>query len=257
VSEHPLDPVFHPRAIALVGVPEQLDGRGADFFLALLDQGFHERKPVYVVHPRAQAIRGIRAYPTLLACPDPVDHVISLIPRHLVSTLVDQCVEKRVRSLHFFTAGFSESGEEDMAAAERELAARARAGGVRVLGPNCMGLYIPEERIRKFALVECDASGVMTSIVEKPDEATYARLANHALVSMNLWSFSPVIFEACRRVLPSERGELELQDAVRIAMRDLGERFEVIPFAGGVLDLSSRRDVAAVSERLATTAVRL
>lgn len=116
---------------------------------------------------------------------------------------------------------------------------------------------IPEERIRKFALVECDAAGVMTSIVEKPDEATYARLANHALVSMNLWSFSPVIFEACRRVRPSERGELELQDAVRIAMRDLGERLVVIRLAGGVLDLSSRRDVAAVSERLATTAVRL
>lgn len=116
---------------------------------------------------------------------------------------------------------------------------------------------IPEERIRTFALVECDAAGVMTSIVEKPDEATYARLAGHAQVSMNLWSFSPLIFEACRRVQPSERGELELQDAVRIAMRDLGERFVVLPFAGGVLDLSSRRDVAAVSERLATTAVHL
>jgi glucose-1-phosphate thymidylyltransferase len=116
---------------------------------------------------------------------------------------------------------------------------------------------IPEERIRKFALVECDAAGFLTSIVEKPDEATYARLAGHALVSMNLWSFSPVIFDACRRVQPSERGELELQDAVRVAMHALGERFVVLPFAGGVLDLSSRRDVAAVGERLAGTVVRL
>ncbi|MEZ4554657.1 MAG: CoA-binding protein [Dehalococcoidia bacterium] len=161
MSEHPLDPIFHPRAIALVGVPEKLDGRGADFFLALLDQGFHERKPIYVVHPRATEIRGIKAYPTLLDCPEPVDHVISLIPRHLVATLVDQCVEKRVRSLHFFTAGFSESGEEGMAAAERELAERARAGGVRVLGPNCMGLYVPDERISFSLGFPTDAGNVM------------------------------------------------------------------------------------------------
>lgn len=142
--------------------------------------------------------------------------------------------------------------------AYRQLAALGRSG---LVGFEREALVaqgnIPEERIRKFALVACDAAGQMTSIVEKPDETIYARLAGHAFVSMNLWSFSPVIFEACRRVQPSERGELELQDAVRIAMRELGERFAVIPYAGGVLDLSSRRDVASVSECLAGTAVRL
>lgn len=116
---------------------------------------------------------------------------------------------------------------------------------------------IPEDRIRKFALVERDAAGFMASIVEKPDEATFARMSGHTLVSMNLWSFTPVIFEACARVRPSVRGELELQDAVRIAMHSLGERFAVIPWAGGVLDLSSRRDVATVGEHLAGTVVRL
>ena len=147
MSEHPLDAIFHPRAIALVGVPANMQGRGAGFLEALLDQGFEERKPIYLVHPRATEIQGIRAYPTILDCPDPVDHVISLIPRTAVDTLVDQCAQKGVRSLHFFTAGFSESGEAGMAEAERALAARARAGGVRVLGPNCMGLYVPDERI--------------------------------------------------------------------------------------------------------------
>jgi acyl-CoA synthetase (NDP forming) len=144
-SDHPLDPIFHPRAVALVGVPANMQGRGAGFLEALLDQGFDERKPIYLVHPRATEIRGIRAYPSLLDCPDPVDHVISLIPRTAVERLVDDCVQKGVRSIHFFTAGFSESGESGMAEAERALAAKARAGGVRVLGPNCMGLYVPEE----------------------------------------------------------------------------------------------------------------
>lgn len=119
------------------------------------------------------------------------------------------------------------------------------------------GSNIPEERIRKFALIECDDDGFMTSIVEKPDDATYARLAGHALVSMNLWSFSPSIFAACTRVHPSVRGELELQDAVRIAMHEMGERFRVIRCAAGVLDLSNRRDIPAVAARLEGTAVNL
>lgn len=137
----------------------------------------------------------------------------------------------------------------------------ATLGASGLVGFDPAGLVadgnIPEDRIRKFALVECDAAGFMTSIVEKPDEAAYARMAAHALVSMNLWSFSPVMFEACARVRPSVRGELEVQDAVRIAMRELGERFAVIPFSGGVLDLASRRDVAAVARHLAGTVVRL
>lgn len=142
--------------------------------------------------------------------------------------------------------------------AYRTLASLGRSGligfdrGALVAGGN-----IPEERIRKFALVSVDTDGNLVDIVEKPDAATYSRMATHALVSMNLWSFAPAIFEACARVQPSSRGELELQDAVRIAMRELGERFRVLPMASGVLDLSSRRDVAAVAERLAHVDVRL
>lgn len=116
---------------------------------------------------------------------------------------------------------------------------------------------IPAERIRRYALVRTDADGWLTEIVEKPDDETYARLSQGSLVSMNLWSFSPVIFQACRRVRPSVRGELELQDAVRIAMHELGERFRVIRQSGGVLDLSSRRDIPAVKAALEGTEVRL
>ncbi|MFN8668854.1 MAG: nucleotidyltransferase family protein [Gemmatimonadaceae bacterium] len=139
--------------------------------------------------------------------------------------------------------------------------ALAAVGGAGLIGFERDALVaqsnIPEERIRKFALVATDATGALTEIVEKPDEATYARMAQHALVSMNLWSFSPAIFEACARVRPSPRGELELQDAVRIAMHELGERFTVVPMAAGVLDLSSRRDIPAVAARLDGVTVAL
>jgi glucose-1-phosphate thymidylyltransferase len=105
---------------------------------------------------------------------------------------------------------------------------------------------IPPERAPR-CLVERGADGALRTLIEKPDDATFDRLIATSLVSMNLWAFTPVIFEACTRVRPSARGELELQDAVRIAREELGERFSVVPFSGGVLDLSSRADIPAVA----------
>ena len=76
-------------------------------------------------------------------------------------------------------------------------------------------------------------------------------LAADRWVSMNLWSFTPTIFDACERVQPSKRGELEIQDAVSIAMCDLGVTFRVVRLHDAVLDLTQRSDIAAVSSRLA------
>jgi dTDP-glucose pyrophosphorylase len=109
---------------------------------------------------------------------------------------------------------------------------------------------IDAERVLRFALCDVDADGWLTEIVEKP--ASDHRLARERerLVSMNLWSFTPEFFEACRRTTPSARGELEIQTAVAIAMRDLGLRFRAVRSREGVLDLSTRADIAAVAERL-------
>lgn len=109
---------------------------------------------------------------------------------------------------------------------------------------------IDADRIRRYALLRTSADGFLEEIVEKPDDATFAAMGPHAPVSMNLWAFTPVIFEACRRVKPSARGEFELPDAVRIAMRELGERFQVIPCSAPVLDLGTRADVVVVEAAL-------
>ena len=69
-------------------------------------------------------------------------------------------------------------------------------------------------------------------------------------VSMNCWIFSPIIFRACQAIQPSKRGELELTDAVQCAIDELGECFRALTFRGGVLDMSSRSDIAAVAARL-------
>lgn len=116
---------------------------------------------------------------------------------------------------------------------------------------------IDAERVRHFALLRISADGVLDDIVEKPDEATSAAFGDDVFVSMNLWAFDRDIFEACRRVAPSPRGELELPQAVRLAMSTMGMRVRAVPIRLPVLDLSRRADIARVAARLAGVAVRL
>ncbi len=116
---------------------------------------------------------------------------------------------------------------------------------------------ISSDRIRQFAVVTSKPDGTLSRILEKPDEAMMQRLGADILVSMNCWRFGPAIFRACAAVRTSPRGELELTDAVQYAIDKLGERFLVLKVCAGVLDLSSRGDIAAVAEKLKEIEVRL
>lgn len=109
---------------------------------------------------------------------------------------------------------------------------------------------IDPERIRSYAVLTIDDDGYLEDVVEKPDEQTFARYGDDTRVSMNLWRLTPPIFEACRRIPPSPRGEFELPNAVRYAVRVMKERIRAIPVEAGVLDLSRREDIAAVEQRL-------
>ncbi len=142
-----LDYVFHPTTVAIVGVSKQqtgFAGVGTGFLHALMELG-HEA--LYPVNPKYDEIEGLKCYPSVLDIDGPVDHVISSIPAPAVPKLVEDCITKGVKTIHFFTAGFRETGEKDMASLEEQVVARANAAGIRVLGPNCMGLYVPEARL--------------------------------------------------------------------------------------------------------------
>lgn len=107
---------------------------------------------------------------------------------------------------------------------------------------------VPPERVATFPGIEISRDGVL------------ARLApshQNGYVSMNCWRFSPVIFQACRSITPSARGELELPDAVAYSIDRLGERYQVLRSEAAVLDLSSRADIARVTRQLVGVAVRL
>jgi len=132
---------------------------------------------------------------------------------------------------------------------------RAGLAGFRRSGLLRDGNILPQ-RIRAFALIEATSDGHLARIVEKPGAAELDGFGADPLVSMNAWLLPPSIYDACRLVQPSPRGELELQDAVRLAIQRLGERFRVLEFDEGVLDLSSRADIPAVADRLQGVEVR-
>ncbi len=114
---------------------------------------------------------------------------------------------------------------------------------------------IPADRVLKFAAAEINDAGHLRRVIEKPTEQQMASLGDEVYLSMNCWRFTPNIFDACRNITPSSRGELEITDAVQHCIDHLGEQFQVVKSDSPVLDLSSRQDVAPVTKLLAGTEV--
>lgn len=110
--------------------------------------------------------------------------------------------------------------------------------------------HIPAGRVAAFALLTVAPDGALVDIVEKPGEEAMAAAGPRALVSMNAWRFDERIFAACRDVPRSVRGEFELPESVRLAIRR-GVIFRAVPARGPVLDLSRREDVPVVTAHLA------
>jgi len=144
-SRPDLDLLFRPRSVAVAGASTNVDSAGHDYVRSLKEFGFDG--PVYPINPKADEIAGFKAYPNLAAIPGEVDLVISCIPASGVLDLIAQCPARSVRFLHLFTGRLSETGDEEAAALEREIARKATEAGVRILGPNGMGLYHPSAGI--------------------------------------------------------------------------------------------------------------
>ncbi len=119
------------------------------------------------------------------------------------------------------------------------------------------GSNIAPERVRSFAVAEVDPEGLLRRILEKPDAATLAAMPQPHWLSMNCWRFTPVIFEACRNILPSPRNEYELPDAVQYVVDELRQPFHAVAVRAPVLDLTSRKDIASIKPFLSRIEVRL
>ncbi|UCD23239.1 MAG: acetate--CoA ligase family protein [Gemmatimonadota bacterium] len=132
-----LDPILRPKSIAVIGASRNQNTIGWHILDNLLENGFPG--PVYPVNPKAEAIHSIRAYPSIGAVPGAVDLAVIVVPKDFVLAVAEECVDAGVKGLVVISAGFKEVGGEGVAR-ERELATLVRERGVRMVGPNCMGV---------------------------------------------------------------------------------------------------------------------
>ncbi len=136
-----ITPLVAPRSIAVIGASTDPAKSGGILFKNLVDGAF--AGPLYPVHPRAETVMGIKAYPTITEVPDAVDLVFIVVPRQHVKDALSQCAASGARAACIITAGFSESG----GGGEEELREIARDGNILVAGPNTVGIVNAECRM--------------------------------------------------------------------------------------------------------------
>ena len=133
-----LDPIFKPESIAVIGASSSPLKWGGRMINRPLRTGY--RGEIYPVNPGVEEISGLRSYRSILDIPQPVDLAIMTIPAHKTPDAMRECVEKGVRGVILITAGFAEIGDEGKAI-EGEVVRIARESGIRIVGPNCMGIW--------------------------------------------------------------------------------------------------------------------
>jgi len=140
-----LDAIFRPRSVAVIGASRKRQTIGREILANLVEYGFNG--PVYPVNPQAESIHSIRCYRSIGDVPSPVDLAIVTVAKDQVLDVVAACGKKGVRGLIVITAGFKEVGK-DGASLEAKLKAQLRATGMRMIGPNCMGIVNTEDDVK-------------------------------------------------------------------------------------------------------------
>jgi acetyl coenzyme A synthetase (ADP forming)-like protein len=136
-AAHSIERILQPRSIAVVGASRQRGTIGHEILRNLLNGGFNG--PVYPVHPTARHIASVEAYPAVTAITAPVDLAVIVVPADKVLGVIEECAAKGVHGLVVISAGFAETGTAG-GVAQHELVAAARGAGMRLVGPNCMGV---------------------------------------------------------------------------------------------------------------------
>ncbi len=139
-----LDAFFNPKSIAVIGVSREPRKFGHVIFKNFVDSGFEGK--IYAINPKAEMILGFPAYPLLKDIPGKVDLAIIAVPAQLVPSQIEACVSKNVKAAVIISGGFKETGEKG-AELEREVKEKAAGSDLRVIGPNCIGVYNPSSHV--------------------------------------------------------------------------------------------------------------
>lgn len=140
--------LFNPLSIAVVGASNELFKSGARFFRGLMTSGF--KGGLYAVNPNEPLVFQQTSYRSVADIPGEIDLAILAIPARIIPQVIADCARKRVRFAIVHSAGFSELGPEGKEL-EKEMLKQAALGGTRIIGPNCMGIYVPATHINMVA----------------------------------------------------------------------------------------------------------
>ena len=144
VTRPGLEYIFHPRSTAVVGTVPDSQNRfklGNQFIKVLQDFGYKD--PLYAVGSGEGEVGGLKIYQNIGDIPGVVDYVITAVPNREVPQLVEQCGKKGVRVMHLFVSGFGEIEDGVGLELQQEILRTAGKYGIRIIGPNCMGIYCP------------------------------------------------------------------------------------------------------------------
>ncbi|HEX4227406.1 MAG TPA: bifunctional acetate--CoA ligase family protein/GNAT family N-acetyltransferase [Bryobacteraceae bacterium] len=138
--ESQLDVFFRPKTVAVIGATDGTGHVGRDVLWNLISSPFGGT--VYPVNPKRKAVLGVRAYPSLKDVPERIELAVVVTPAESVPSIIRECAEAGVSGAVIISAGFRETGEHGIEL-ERQILATARHAGIRIIGPNCLGVMCP------------------------------------------------------------------------------------------------------------------
>jgi acetyltransferase len=138
--KHPLDPICAPKSIAVIGATENVNTVGRTVFQNLGRGGFEG--VVYPINPKRSSVLCVKAYPSIGAVPEKVDLAVICTPAKTVPGIIKDCVKAGIPGAVIISAGFKETGPEGVKL-EQQILADARSSGMRIVGPNCLGIMMP------------------------------------------------------------------------------------------------------------------
>lgn len=148
-----LDQFFNPGSIAVIGASRKNNSAGQGILKSLLKGGVFEYKTnkpfkgkLYAVNPNADSVLGVECYPSVLDIKEKVDLAVIAVPSKIVPSVIDECARKKVKGAIIISAGFGETGEKGKEL-EKIIMATARKAGLRIVGPNCLGLMKPSSNL--------------------------------------------------------------------------------------------------------------
>ena len=140
-----LDAIMQPKSIAIIGASTKEGAVGNEILSNLIKYGF--TGDLYPVNPKAEENCGLKVYKSVLDIAGSIDMAVIIIPKDFVPAAIDECAKKGVKGLVIISAGYKETGAEGLKA-EQELAAQVKKYGMKLVGPNCLGVINTDEKVK-------------------------------------------------------------------------------------------------------------